>query len=71
MTQPIALTDSQLAAVMTAARSLAPWRRDAFLRAIAEDLRRLTDIGSGDIDRAIRAAWRIHFDPPDLNGDAA
>jgi hypothetical protein len=71
MTQPIALTDSQLAAVMTAARSLAPWRRDAFLRAIAEDLCRLTDIGSGDIDHAIRAAWRVHFDPPDLDGSVA
>jgi len=71
MTQPIALTDSQLTAVMTAARSLAPWRRDAFLRAIADDLSRLTEIGPGDIHRAIRAAWRVHFDPPDLDGSAA
>ena len=68
---PIRLTDSQLAAVMTAARSLAPWRRDAFLRAIADDLSRLNEIGPGDIHRAIRAAWRAHFDPPDLDGSAA
>jgi hypothetical protein len=68
---PIALSDSQLAAVMTAARSLPPWRRDAFLRAIADDLSCLPEIGPGDIHRAIRAAWRIHFDPPDLDGSAA
>jgi len=68
---PIALTDSQLTAVMTASRSLAPWRRDAFLRAIADDLSRLNEIGPGDIHRAIRAAWRAHFDPPDLDGSAA
>jgi hypothetical protein len=63
----IKLTDSELVAVMTAARPIAPHRREAFLREIADELSRLTDPGPGDVGRAIRVAQRAHFDPPSLD----
>ena len=67
---PIKLTDNELAAVLTAARLIPLHRRDAFLRAVADELVRLPD--PGDVGRAIRVAARVHFDPPlgDLEGAA-
>jgi hypothetical protein len=62
----IRLTDSELAAVLAAAKPIAPHRRDAFLREIADALAGLSDVGPGDVGRAIRVAQRAHFDPPTL-----
>jgi hypothetical protein len=61
---PIRLTDTQLTAVFEAARPLAVGSRDAFLLDLATALAGITDIGDGDVARAIRAVQRKHFDPP-------
>jgi len=53
--RPIALSDSELRAVLAAARPIPPDRRDAFLRELASTLH-----------RAIVAVQRKYFDPPDL-----
>jgi hypothetical protein len=68
--RPIALTDSQLDAVFEAARPLAVHDRDPFLQEVAGLLQGITDIGDGDVARAIRAVQRKHFDPPELNQGA-
>ena len=61
---PLALTDTQLDAIMVAARVLAPHQRDSFLRHIAEVLGAMPVRGDGVVHRAITAIWREHFDPP-------
>jgi hypothetical protein len=61
---PIRLTDTQLTAVFEAARPLAVGSRDAFLLDFATALAGITDIGDGDVARAIGAVQRKHFDPP-------
>jgi hypothetical protein len=63
---PICLTDSELEAVMTACKPLAPHARDRFLRQVAEAICALPERGDGAIHRAIRSVWREHYDPPDL-----
>ena len=69
MSRPIALSDDQLSAIMSAARPLAPWQRDGFLRDIAEELVKLPEIGSGALHRIITTVQRRHFDAPDLRVD--
>jgi hypothetical protein len=66
MAQPISLTDSELDAVMRAARPLSPRDRDRFLRQIAEAIAALPERGPGSVYRAITSVWRQHFDAPDL-----
>lgn len=61
------LSDDELSAVMTACQPLAPDRRDAFLQAIADELRGCSVIGPGTVHRAIATAQRAHFNPPDLS----
>jgi hypothetical protein len=61
---PIRLTDSQLDAVLAAARPLAAGNRDAFLQAIVDALEGVVDPGDGDIHRAIMTAQRRFWDPP-------
>jgi hypothetical protein len=64
---PIRLSDSELDAVMAAARPLPVACRDAFLQAVAADLRG-REVGPGTVHRAIAKAQREFFDPPDLDG---
>jgi hypothetical protein len=66
MSMPISLTDSELDAVMNAARPLQPRDRDLFLRHIARVIAELPERGPGSVYRAIHATVREHFDPPDL-----
>jgi predicted DNA-binding transcriptional regulator YafY len=66
MSQPISLTDSELTAVMDAARPLQPRDRDRFLRAVAQAIAELPEIGPGSVHRAIASVWRQHYDAPDL-----
>jgi hypothetical protein len=66
MPQPISLTDSELTAVMDAARPLVPRERDRFLRRIAEVICMLPERGDGAVARAIRSVWREYYDVPDL-----
>jgi hypothetical protein len=62
-TQPISLTDSQLAAVMVAASVIAPARRSAFLQALAEELRGQAAVGDGSLHRAIALLQPRFHDP--------
>jgi hypothetical protein len=64
---PLRLSDSELDAVMSAARPLPVDRRDAFLQDVAALLRG-REVGPGTVHRAIEQAQRAHFDPPDLAG---
>jgi hypothetical protein len=64
---PIKLSDAQLSAVFDAARPLPRESRDAFLLDLAAALAGITDIGDGDVARAIRAVQRKHFDPPQFD----
>ena len=69
MQQPISLTDSELTAVMDAARPLHPRDRDRFLKAVAQAIAELPEIGRGSVYRAIHATFRANFDAPDLRVD--
>jgi len=66
MSQPISLTDSELEAIMTAAKPLQVHQRDGFLRDIAEELVKLPVIGNGARHRIITTVQRRHFNVPDL-----
>ena len=66
MSTPISLTDSELEAIMTAARPLQVHQRDAFLRDIATELAALPVIGNGVLHRIITTVQRRHFNVPDL-----
>jgi hypothetical protein len=69
--RPLALTDAELDAVMAACQPLHPSQRDAFLQHVASLLRDCGEIGPGAVHRAIVAAQRAHFDPPDLSHEHA
>jgi hypothetical protein len=64
---PIRLSDSELEAVLTAARPLAVEHRDAFLQQVASSLQSCRELGPGAVYRAILEAQRAHFDPPDFS----
>ena len=68
MSTPICLSDSELTAIMDAARPLAPHARDHFLRQIAEAICALPERGDGSVARAIRSVWHTYYDVPDLRG---
>ena len=53
MQRPLALSDSQMSAVMVAAGTIDPRRRSAFLQALAEELRGQPVVGDGSLHRAI------------------
>jgi hypothetical protein len=65
MPAPIALTDEQLNAIMTAAEPLAPADRGPFLEEVAAGLRD-REIGDGLIHRVISEVQRKYFSPPVL-----
>jgi hypothetical protein len=69
MPSPIHLSDSELAAVMNAARPLPPQDRDRFLQDIANELAGLPMLGDGAVYRAITTVQRRHFDPPSLGAE--
>jgi hypothetical protein len=66
MSTPIALSDTELTAIMDACRPLQPRDRDLFLRQVAEAIVALPERGDGSVARAIRSVWARHFNPPDL-----
>jgi hypothetical protein len=70
MPAPIALTDDQLDAIMSAAQPLAPADRSPFLEAVAAGLRG-REIGDGLIHRMIAEAQRLYWHPPVLEEKAA
>jgi hypothetical protein len=67
---PLALTDEQMDAILLAARPLRLHDRDPFLREVVDALKNGGGpVGNGDVNRAVRAAQRRYFDPPDLSHD--
>ena len=64
---PVKLSDDELSAIMTACQPLAPAARDGFVRAVANALQGCAEVGPGSVHRAIVAAQREHFSPPDLS----
>jgi hypothetical protein len=70
MSQPVYLSDSELEAVMNAARPLHPRDRDRFLRQVAEAICAMPERGDGAVARAIRSVWRECYDVPDLRGES-
>jgi hypothetical protein len=66
---PIRLSDSELDAVMAAARPLPVERRDAFLQAVAAELRG-REVGPGIIHPVCAETQRAFFDPPQLAAGA-
>ena len=63
---PIRLSDSELDAVLDAARPLDVRVRDAFLQQVASELARCDEVGPGVVHRICATAQRTFFDPPDL-----
>jgi hypothetical protein len=63
----IKLSDAELSAIMTACQPLAPAARDGLVRAVANALQSCAEVGPGSVHRAIVAAQREHFSPPDLS----
>jgi hypothetical protein len=63
---PVRLSDSELDAVMAAARPLPVERRDAFLQAVASALQGCREVGPGVVYRVAAQVQREFFDPPDL-----
>jgi hypothetical protein len=64
MPKPIALTDSQMTAVLAASHPLPPDTRSAFLESCARELARLPAIGDGVVHRVVMEMQRIYFVPP-------
>jgi hypothetical protein len=62
------LSDRQLAAVQAAAWPLQPKDRQAFVEAVAKELREVVEPGDGDVHRAIRKVQPQFFDPPLMRG---
>jgi hypothetical protein len=60
---PLALSDSELAAVMEAARPIPARDRDAFLRDVSIELSRYPEIGPGVIGRVVSKLQREHLAP--------
>jgi hypothetical protein len=63
---PIRLTDSELDAVMSAARPLSPADRDDFLRSVAAVLASAPAIGDGLVARVCREIQARYWRAPDL-----
>ena len=63
---PLALTDSQLTAVMQLARPLSPRQRSTFLEMLAVRLNGRRELGDGQVHRICAELLREHklFDPP-------
>jgi hypothetical protein len=64
---PLALSDNQMDQILLAARPLRLRDRDLFLKEVVAALANGGGpVGDGDVNRAIRAAQRRYFDPPQL-----
>jgi hypothetical protein len=64
---PIALSDTQLDAIIRACAPLQPDVRNAFLLDLAALLQGQELLGDGTIGRLIRELQKKHFDPPQFD----
>jgi hypothetical protein len=64
--KPIALSESQMLAVLAAAHPLPPHLRSAFLEHVARELAQLPMVGNGALHRTIMNVQRL-FHPPDFS----
>jgi hypothetical protein len=64
----ISLSDSELAAVMEAARPIPARDRDQFLRDVASELAKYELLGPGIVARVVRDIQRQHLNPPSMRG---
>ena len=64
--RPLALTDSEIATVMSAAAVLAVADRDDFLRAVATALATLPAVGDGIVARVCREMQSRYWRAPEL-----
>jgi hypothetical protein len=68
----LCLSDSEVEAILTAAKPIPRHLRRAFLTTVATELEQLGDRrGEGSAHRVIVAIARSYFDPPTLSGDDA
>jgi hypothetical protein len=61
---PLALSNAELSAVLSAAEPLEPKQRRAFLQAVAVELKRRPELGVGTVARVCRVIQRQFRDPP-------
>ena len=66
MAEAISLTDSELDAVLAAARPIAVDRRAAFLTDVAQALAVHAELGLGLVSRTCAEVQKRYFDPPDF-----
>jgi hypothetical protein len=66
---PLALTDSQITAIMGLVRPLLPRQRTAFLEMLAAKLNGRHEIGDGTIYLLCRELQREYFAPPTFDRD--
>jgi hypothetical protein len=72
MSSPLALSDSQLAAVMDIAKPLAAHERSRFLEMLASKLNgQQHEIGDGTLYRLLRELQRECFSPPEFVQDTS
>jgi hypothetical protein len=64
---PIALSESQMTAVLFAAAPLHREAVEGYLQSVAEQLRACPVIGDGSVHRAIEVAQHKFLDPPVLD----
>jgi hypothetical protein len=64
MPTPLALSDSQIATLMAAARPLQPRDRDSFCREVTAVLQTQPVLGDGVVARVCREVVKRYFDPP-------
>jgi hypothetical protein len=67
LTQTLPLSDQQVQAVTNVTRPLQAWERSAFLQALAQLFAGRSEVGDGELGRALRELQREHFTPPLLH----
>jgi hypothetical protein len=67
MASPLALTDSEIATIMSACRPLSPTDRDAFLQHVAAALAAQPVVGDGVVSRICREVFKRHWVAPELD----
>jgi hypothetical protein len=65
--RPLALSDSEIAHVMSAARVLPIGDRDEFLRSVAATLQSQPVLGDGIVARVCRELQQRYWRPPELD----